>query len=179
MATAASPRFYNQLFSGVDEVAMMGTFVAVATNTSMYTFEMAPAYSLMEAEVITSSLQHSYTEAPLHHHYVIHHADCLSLLQLLSKMRSLIGWGEGEGDGLFSPGGSISNLYGLLVARHRLFPAVKGEGVRALPQMVILASEQVGHPSPPSHPHTLPTHTVSLLSVEERHHNGHWNGARH
>ena len=31
----AHPRFYNQLFSGVDEMGMLGLFLSAATNTSM------------------------------------------------------------------------------------------------------------------------------------------------
>ena len=109
--TTAHPRFYNQLFSGVDEIGMMGLFLTAVTNTSMYTFEMAPVFSLMEGEV-------------------------------LSKMRELIGWQSG--DGIFAPGGSISNLYGLLLARFQRFPEAKSKGILNLPQMAIFCSEQVG-----------------------------------
>ena len=76
----------------------------------MYTYEMAPVFSLMEGEI-------------------------------LGKMRSLIGW-EG-GDGIFSPGGSISNMYGLLLSRFKQFPETKAKGVRSLPPLVIFCSEQV------------------------------------
>ena len=89
---------------------MLGLFLTAAANTSMYTFEMAPVFSLMEGEV-------------------------------LSKMRELIGWKNG--DGIFSPGGSISNLYGLLLARFRKFPETKFKGIASLPQMALFCSEQV------------------------------------
>ena len=78
----------------------------------MYTFEMAPVFSLMENEV-------------------------------LSQLRELVGWEGGRGDGIFSPGGSISNLYGLLLARYKKFPKSKTEGIRGLPQMAIFCSEDV------------------------------------
>ncbi len=75
-----------------------------------YTFEMAPVFSLMEAEV-------------------------------LKKLREMIGWSGGEG--IFSPGGSISNLYGLMAARFHKFPETKTKGVMGLPQMVLFGSQQV------------------------------------
>lgn len=88
----------------------MALFLTTVTNTSMYTFEMAPVFSLMEGEV-------------------------------LSKMRELIGWQSG--DGIFAPGGSISNLYGLLLARFKRFPGTKTKGITNLPQMALFCSEQV------------------------------------
>lgn len=108
--SAAHPRFYNQLFAGVDEIGLLGQFLAVVTNTSVYTYEMAPVFSLMEGEV-------------------------------LSKMRELIGWQSG--DGIFAPGGSISNLYGLILARYHKFPKIKYEGILNYPQMVVFCSDQV------------------------------------
>ena len=38
-------------------------------------------------------------------------------------MASLVGFEQH--DGLFSPGGSISNMYGMLLARYRAFPEIK------------------------------------------------------
>lgn len=44
---------------------------------------------------------------------------------VLREMRTIVGWPEGKGDGLFSPGGSISNGYGISCARYRFMPDVK------------------------------------------------------
>ncbi|XP_068956865.1 glutamate decarboxylase 1-like [Petaurus breviceps papuanus] len=60
---------------------------------------------------------------------------------LLKKMHEIIGWGETEADGIFSPGGSISNLYGILVARYKKFPEIKTKGMTVLPQIVLFVSE--------------------------------------
>ena len=30
-----------------------------------------------------------------------------------------------QGDGIFSPGGSLSNMYGMMLARHNAFPDIK------------------------------------------------------
>ncbi len=96
----------------MDEIGLLASFLSTVTNTSMYTFEMAPVYSLMEAEVLT-------------------------------KMREMVGWEGGEGDGIFSPGGSISNLYGLILARYNKFPESKEKGILGLPQMVVFCSDNV------------------------------------
>lgn len=44
---------------------------------------------------------------------------------VLREMRSIIGWANGNGDGLFSPGGSISNGYGISCARFKIAPDIK------------------------------------------------------
>lgn len=44
---------------------------------------------------------------------------------VLREMRSIVGWENGNGDGLFSPGGSISNGYGISCARYKFAPDVK------------------------------------------------------
>jgi len=43
-------------------------------------------------------------------------------------------------------GGSISNLYAFLAARHRMFPDYKQKGLSCIPgQLVMYTSDQVGH----------------------------------
>ncbi|OCT76335.1 glutamate decarboxylase 1 isoform X1 [Xenopus laevis] len=61
---------------------------------------------------------------------------------VLKKMQEIIGWGENEADGIFSPGGTISNLYSLQAARYKYFPLVKTKGMAALPQIAVFTSEQ-------------------------------------
>lgn len=62
-------------------------------------------------------------------------------LKLLSHILKL--FGIPNGDGIFSPGGSISILYGLVAARYKKFPDIKAKGMRNLPEMVIFTSEDV------------------------------------
>ena len=45
-------------------------------------------------------------------------------------MRSIIGWCEG--DSILAPGGSISNMYALIIARHKMFPGHKERGMMGL-----------------------------------------------
>lgn len=61
---------------------------------------------------------------------------------VLQKMRELIGWSGG--DSILAPGGSISNLYAFLAARHKMFPAYKERGLAAIGgQLVMFTSDQV------------------------------------
>eukprot|EP00105_Crassostrea_gigas_P036127 XP_019920275.1 PREDICTED: glutamate decarboxylase 1 [Crassostrea gigas] len=60
---------------------------------------------------------------------------------ILRKMRSFIGWKE-DGDGIFTPGGTISNIYALMLARHRKFPNIKEEGMYGGQKMVVYTSAQ-------------------------------------
>uniref|UniRef100_A0A673VUI9 Cysteine sulfinic acid decarboxylase n=1 Tax=Salmo trutta TaxID=8032 RepID=A0A673VUI9_SALTR len=103
------PRFFNQLFAGVDYHALTGRFLTEALNTSQYTYEVAPVFVLMEDEV-------------------------------LSKLRSLVGWAQG--DGIFCPGGTVSNMYAMNLARYRAFPEVKLKGQRALPRLAVFTSQE-------------------------------------
>ncbi|XP_069828276.1 cysteine sulfinic acid decarboxylase isoform X2 [Dendropsophus ebraccatus] len=103
------PRFFNQLFSGLDRHTLTGRIITEALNTSQYTYEVAPVFVLMEDEV-------------------------------LRTMRSFIGWKTG--DGIFCPGGSISNMYAMNVARFQRFPECKEKGMNALPRLVVFTSQE-------------------------------------
>ncbi|XP_074112564.1 glutamate decarboxylase isoform X1 [Cotesia typhae] len=60
---------------------------------------------------------------------------------VLQKMRELIGWNTG--DSILAPGGSISNLYAFLAARHKMFPQYKERGLAAVGgQLVMFTSDQ-------------------------------------
>ncbi|XP_060806034.1 acidic amino acid decarboxylase GADL1 [Amyelois transitella] len=102
------PTFRNQLYGGCDPYGLAGAWIAEAFNTSQYTFEVAPVFTLIELKVVRH------------------------ILEL---------FGIPEGDGIFSPGGSMSMLYALVAARFRAFPEVKTKGMRVLPEMVIFTSE--------------------------------------
>lgn len=60
---------------------------------------------------------------------------------VMQKMREIIGWNTG--DSILAPGGSISNLYAFLAARHRMFPNYKEHGAKCLPgELVMFTSDQ-------------------------------------
>ncbi|XP_071541227.1 cysteine sulfinic acid decarboxylase-like isoform X2 [Panulirus ornatus] len=105
------PHFYNQLFGGIDEVALTGAWMTEALNTSQYTFEVAPVFMLVE-------------------HYV------------LSLLVRLYGWPDG--DGIFAPGGSVSNMYSMVLARYKKHPHVKRTGMHGHKPLIAFTSDQ-GH----------------------------------
>lgn len=54
-----SPLFLNQLFGGSDHAAIAGEILCAATNASMYTFEVAPAATLIEQALIERMLNYA------------------------------------------------------------------------------------------------------------------------
>ncbi|CAK1593968.1 unnamed protein product [Parnassius mnemosyne] len=100
--------FRNQLYGATDPYGLSGAWIAEAFNTSQYTFEVAPAFTIVELKILNH------------------------ILQL---------FGIPDGDGIFSPGGSVSMLYALVAARYKAFPEVKSKGLRNLPELVIFTSE--------------------------------------
>lgn len=103
-----SANFSNQLFSGFDPVAIVGEWLTAVLNASMYTYEVAPAMTLVEREVI-------------------------------ARMGRAAGWTGCEG--IFTPGGSLSNLMAMLMARQRALPNVKSRGL-ADSNLVVLTSAE-------------------------------------
>lgn len=43
------------------------------------------------------------------------------------------------------PGGAISNMYAMLLARFKMFPEVKEKGMSSVPRLVAFTSEHVTH----------------------------------
>ena len=64
---------------------------------------------------------------------------------VLRYVMSKFGWREGEGDGLMSPGGSISNMYGMVLARHHKFPEAKSRGVGAIGRPLVAFTSEESH----------------------------------
>merc|ERR1711962_744354 len=62
---------------------------------------------------------------------------------VLLKMREVIGWEEG--DSILAPGGSISNMYAVIIARHKQFPEHKQKGMRAIPAQLICYTSKHSH----------------------------------
>ncbi|XP_034029405.1 acidic amino acid decarboxylase GADL1-like [Thalassophryne amazonica] len=60
---------------------------------------------------------------------------------VLRKMMEVIGWEEG-GDGIFNPGGSMSNMYAVNLARFQHCPDVKELGLCGAPRLVIFTSQE-------------------------------------
>lgn len=103
------PQFFNQLFGGFSLPGFFGEATAALSNTSMYTYEVAPIATLIEKT-------------------------------LIKKMCESLGFKNGEG--IFTTGGSNSNLVALFAARHRAFPDAKKKGMRGMPDAVFFVSEE-------------------------------------
>lgn len=130
-----SPHFHNQLYAGVDEYGLAGSWLTDVFNTSQYTYEVAPVFTLMEREVIEKCLE-------------------------------LIGYpAMPDGDGILSPGGSISNMYGMVMARYKLMPSVKTSGLAGVPPLVCFTSE-AGHYSIAKGAHWLGLGTDHVYKVK-------------
>jgi len=91
-------KFQNQLFQGFNAPAFMGEVITALSNTSMYTYEVAPVATLMEME-------------------------------LVKKMCEKVGFLNG--DGIFTTGGSNSNLMAMFTARNVKNPTIKAQGNRS------------------------------------------------
>jgi glutamate/tyrosine decarboxylase-like PLP-dependent enzyme len=59
----------------------------------------------------------------------------LTEVHVLRKFARLVSYPE-VAEGLFCPGGSISNIYGMHLARYRMFPKAKEEGMWGCPPLV-------------------------------------------
>lgn len=106
------PLFFNQLYGKPNEVGVLGDWLVVAANAHVHTYEAAPAFVVVEKEV------------------------------LCKLARTIGGEYEKEHDGLFVPGGSMGNVYGLLVARHHANPNIRRTGLHGGPPLVAFSSEQ-------------------------------------
>uniref|UniRef100_A0A0K0DSS0 Glutamate decarboxylase n=1 Tax=Strongyloides stercoralis TaxID=6248 RepID=A0A0K0DSS0_STRER len=60
--------------------------------------------------------------------------------EIMRRMIDLIGWGNDEGDGIFTPGGAIANLYAMNSARHNIFPRCKPLGMTSIPTLCCFTS---------------------------------------
>ncbi|XP_044256502.1 acidic amino acid decarboxylase GADL1 isoform X1 [Tribolium madens] len=84
-------------------------------------------------------------------------------LKILEEVKKLIGYKEG--DGIFSPGGSISNMYGMVLARYKKFPETKTKGLHGLPILVAFTSEE-GHYSLQKSAQWLGLGTDNLVKIK-------------
>lgn len=113
-ARTSHPMFMNQLYAGVDPIALAGEWASSAMNSNVHTYEVAPVFTEIERS-------------------------------MLAKVATLWLGENADGttpnhDGLFVPGGSIANLYSIILARERVCPEAKKTGMP--PGYVAFCSEQ-------------------------------------
>jgi glutamate/tyrosine decarboxylase-like PLP-dependent enzyme len=106
------PLFFNQLYARGHPSGIAADWVSAATNSNCHTYEVAPVYTVMEKET-------------------------------LAKTASVVGGDYANGhDGLFVPGGSISNIYGMHLAHIRADPNFLKRGAVGGPRCVAFTSDQ-------------------------------------
>lgn len=94
----ATAGFFNQLFGGRNDKAVLGELLAVMLNNSMYTFKAGGAQIGVEKI-------------------------------LLRKVCELIGW-DTKSDGTLAPGGSMTNLMAMIMARDQAQEQAKATGIQ-------------------------------------------------
>ncbi len=62
---------------------------------------------------------------------------------VLAYVRSKFGFLVG--DGIMAPGGSISNMYGMMLARHKMFPGAKTGGVASVGRPLVAFTSKESH----------------------------------
>ncbi|GAV03370.1 hypothetical protein RvY_13801 [Ramazzottius varieornatus] len=113
---AGHPAFYNQLWGGLDEYGLLSAWMVEALHTSVYTYEVAPLFTLMET-------------------YLIQHIG-----------KELIGYPDVDNiGGLFNAGGSISNMMAIQLARYKQNPSVKTRGNHAFDKPLIILTSVEAH----------------------------------
>ena len=94
----ATAGFFNQLFGGRNDKAILGELLAVMLNNSMYTFKAGGAQIGVEKI-------------------------------LLREVCELIGW-DTKSDGTLAPGGSMTNLMAMIMARDQAQEQAKATGIQ-------------------------------------------------
>ena len=103
------PFFFNQLFGAVDPVALAAEVIASGMNTSVYTYETAPVFTILERDLFTN-------------------------------LGKVVFPNSETCDGLMLPGGSLSNLTALHVARH-----LARNGVPDIPNRTSISDKPGNH----------------------------------
>ncbi len=110
------PYFFNQLFGALDPIALAAEIVALSVNTSVYTYETAPVFTLLEREVMGQIGKLVFERRGSS-------SSSSSKKQLCPQQQKHHGDDEEEeefvGEGLMIPGGSLANLTAMHAARHR------------------------------------------------------------
>lgn len=90
-----------------------------------------PGFLGEAAAALSNTSMYTYEAAPM---------ATLIEKSLVKKMCALLGFKDGEG--IFTTGGSNSNLVALFAARHRFFPDAKKKGLRGAADAVFFVSEE-------------------------------------
>ncbi len=104
--------FFNQLFGTLDPIALAAEVIALGLHTSSYTWETAPVFTLMEREVFVRLGQLVFERDGGDNEDII----CTNTENDNDDIYNELV--HNKYDGLMLPGGSLSNLTAIHVARH-------------------------------------------------------------
>ncbi|KAK9508921.1 hypothetical protein O3M35_006362 [Rhynocoris fuscipes] len=105
------------------------------------------------------------TEALNTNQYTYEVAPVFTLCEMEVIKRALMLMGFQNGDGIFCPGGSISNMYAVVLARYLKMPEVKKSGLSGIPPLAIFTSQDA-HYSLIKGAHWLGLGTDHVIIVE-------------
>lgn len=97
------------------------------------------------------------------HTYEVSPVFTMTEISLVRKFAAVVDYPK-DAEGLFCPGGSISNLYGAHLARFKAFPEAKAEGMGACPPLVAFTSAHC-HYSYDKLAHVLGLGTNNMVKV--------------
>lgn len=79
-----------------------------------------------------NSCQYTYEVAPV-----------FTMVERAMVENGLKTFGYDDGDGIFAAGGSMGNMFGIILARYHKFPEIKTLGISGFPQLIAFTSEDV------------------------------------
>ena len=134
------PLFLNQMTAGASIPAILGETFSSMINSTMATFEMTPAATVIERNVSM-------------------------------WMAQMLGMPEGS-SGIFLPGGSLSNLLALAVARHqRMGTELSQKGLKSIPNQGVILCSDGGHYSVANAASLLGFGTENVVKIASNHRN--------
>ena len=113
---SSHPLFLNQLYAGVDPVGVAAEWLASTLNANVHTFEVAPVLTEIEKAVLAKTARMWLSPPGATSKHTPPH------------------------DGLMVPGGSLANMYSMILARDRAEPEARTKGASG--NLVAFCSEQ-------------------------------------
>ena len=103
---------------------------------------------------VTNSTMHTYQMAPV---------ATLMEMEIVRKLNLLIGFDDG--DGIMVSGGTMANMIGMMLARYKICPDIKQNGLSSQPRLVAYVSE-LSHYSYQKGANLLGIGTENLVAIE-------------
>jgi len=128
--------------AGIDKTTLTNSLrkvVEYSVNTN-HPFFMNQMYGSQQIAAIIGDIISSLLNTSM---YTYEAAPLLTLIEkeCIEKLGNLVWLDQKETDGVFTPGGSISNMMAMVMARDNKFPHSKKDGIKNIPECSIFVSE--------------------------------------